>query len=362
MLFKEDMDVAKQHMDAWWDRESFERPAIRYTYPKEVRVGGSDHWHLAKHPDGIDDALDASELDFAATFYGAEDIPRFNVNYGPGIMACVLGATLEFKSQTAWFSRPTALSDIVPVLESAEMNMNNPWYERLVRVTSVAARRAKGAYQVGMTDLGGVLDILASFLSPRDIFYAMRKKPGIIDACRAIILEKWEKVYNALQAATEAGSGVRGCSAWMNVWCRKHWYPLQCDFAYMLSPALFKRFVLPDIVTQTEHLDYAIYHLDGVGQLPFLDDLLAVPRLTGIQWVPGDGKPPMGDDTWMPVYRKIQAAGKNIEAGTSPELTVKMYHELDGNGLLVGTRYPGKIWADFYLPEFMGGCAGRDED
>ena len=105
-----------------------------------------------------------------------------------------------------------------------------------------------------------------------------------------------------------------------------------------------------------------IYHLDGVGQLPYLDKILEIPELTGIQWVPGDGKPLMGDEVWMPVYKKIQAAGKNIEAGTTPELTAKMYRELDPKGLYVSTGYLGKIWAEFYLPPFLGGLGGIDEE
>ncbi|MHA1673018.1 MAG: hypothetical protein ACTSYI_05270 [Promethearchaeota archaeon] len=37
-------------------------------------------------------------------------------------------------------------------------------------------------------------------------------------------------------------------------------------------------------------MDYAIYHLDGPNQLPYVDDLIAEPSITGIQWVPGIGE------------------------------------------------------------------------
>ncbi len=45
---------------------------------------------------------------------------------------------------------------------------------------------------------------------------------------------------------------------------------LQSDFAYMLSPSMFERFVLPDLETICNHLDYGFYHLDGKNQIPHL--------------------------------------------------------------------------------------------
>ena len=43
---------------------------------------------------------------------------------------------------------------------------------------------------------------------------------------------------------------------------------LQCDFSYMISPNMFKRFVVPDLTACCDHLDYGFYHLDGKGELP----------------------------------------------------------------------------------------------
>ncbi len=142
----------------------------------------------------------------------------------------------------------------------------------------------------------------------------MRRNPQIIDTCREIILEKVTQLYDDL-AAIVARYNL-GYNGWMDIWCPKRWYPLQCDFSAMLSPTLFRRFVLPDLQTQAAHMDYAIYHLDGPNELPYLDDLLAVPEITGIQWVPGVQGPVTSDDKWLPVYQKIQAAGKNIVNGS----------------------------------------------
>ena len=43
-----------------------------------------------------------------------------------------------------------------------------------------------------------------------------------------------------------------------------------------------------------------------------LDMLLDIPRLNGIQWTAGDGKPELTDPCWFDMYKKIQDKKKNI--------------------------------------------------
>jgi hypothetical protein len=67
---------------------------------------------------------------------------------------------------------------------------------------------------------------------------------------------------------------------------------------------------------------FDIFHLDGKGMLRHLDRLLEIPEIAAIQWVHG-----VGDDApimqWLPVIRKIQAAGKGVIVDLQP-------HELEG--------------------------------
>ena len=362
-LIKEDIVEAKERLKAWWDHEIIDRPVISYYYPREgssitglLDIFGFG-WDLAKKPDGIEQTLDNFEERLPDLFFGGENIPSFFPNYGAGIMAAIFGVTPKFQTRTVWFSRPTSPDDIVSLLESVKLNADNPWYSRLLRITKYASKRSTGKYQISMTDLGGILDILSSFLGPKNIILTMKRRPDIIDTCRVIILEKTLKVYDDLQNIIEKYND--GCNGWLNVWSKKRWYPIQCDFSAMLNPKWFKRFALPDIIAQAAHMDYAIYHLDGPLALTHLDDLLAVPEITGIQWVPGDGREPMGHEKWYPVYKKIQAAGKNIVTTVSPSLLSKMYRNFDPKGLYVRTIFFDEHLAQYYLPTFIGGDAGE---
>ena len=107
---------------------------------------------------------------------------------------------------------------------------------------------------------------------------------------------------------------------------------LQSDFSYVISPKMFERFVLPDLETCCEALDYAFYHMDGKGQLVHVDALLSIPRLRGIQWVPGYGKPPC--EEWLPLLKKIRAAGKLCQVTVSPEGALTIMRELGGKGFV----------------------------
>jgi hypothetical protein len=360
--YKEDLAQAKERMGAWWDHEIIDRPVIAYYYPQRgASVEGlfdvfGFNWDLARDHDAIEKVIDIFEERLPGLYFGGESIPSFFPNYGPGIMAAVFGVTPKFQTRTMWFSRPIPVEEIVSYLENIKLDPNNVWYSRLLQITEYAAKHSQGKYQVSMTDLGGILDILSSFLGPKNIILTMKRRPDIIDTCRAIILEKTLKVYDDLQKIIYKYND--GCNAWLNVWNKNKWYPMQCDFSAMLNPEWFKRFALPDIKTQAAHMDYSIYHLDGPLALPHLDDLLSIPELTGIQWVPGDGREPMGHEKWYPIYKKIQEAGKNIVTTLTPSRVSPMYRNFDPKGLYGRVIFLEDHLVNYYLPHFAGGDGG----
>jgi 5-methyltetrahydrofolate--homocysteine methyltransferase len=120
----------------------------------------------------------------------------------------------------------------------------------------------------------------------------------------------WLKVFDMhVEAIRKAGQPF---NSWMNIPSAKPWYPLQCDFAYMISPVQFEEFVLPDLVRQVEHMPRSIYHLDGIGEIPHVDMILNIPGLSGIQWTSGAGKESLTSKKWFPLYKKIQEKNKNL--------------------------------------------------
>jgi 5-methyltetrahydrofolate--homocysteine methyltransferase len=113
---------------------------------------------------------------------------------------------------------------------------------------------------------------------------------------------------------------------------------LQCDFSYMIAPAMFERFVLPDLAACCDHLAHAFYHLDGRGEIPHLDLLLSLPRLRGIQWIPGDGAPPPHE--WLDLLRRIIAGDKLCQVYVSAEGARAIVRDLGGKGFLLVINEP----------------------
>jgi len=362
-MLKEDMIEAKERMEAWWDHEIIDRPVISYYVPKKGSVplgyidALNDDWYLAQHPDEIRESLKIFEERATYTYFGGEAIPSFMPNYGPGVLAAIFGIEPKFDSNTVWYNRVTKPEEIIELLENVKLNQNNEWYKRLLDVTEIASKIARRNYQISITDIGGVLDILSSFLGPTNILLTMKRHPEIIDRCREIILEKILFLFDKLQSIIERN--CEGCNAWLNIWNKKRWNPVQCDFIAMLNPKWFKKFALPDIKAQIEKLDYAIYHMDGPYQLPYLDDFLTISELTGIEWVPGAGEPAQGTPEWIYLYKKIQKAGKNIVIDTAPEKVPYIYNTLDPRGLFVRTYYRSARFAEYMLPSFLGGKEGK---
>ena len=89
--------------------------------------------------------------------------------------------------------------------------------------------------------------------------------------------------------------------------------------------------IVGEIEKEVEFLDASIYHLDGPGALRHLDRILEIPGLNGVQWRYGAGQPSASH--WIPVVKKIQAAGKCVEIEVQADELEVMLEEVDPEGV-----------------------------
>jgi 5-methyltetrahydrofolate--homocysteine methyltransferase len=169
--------------------------------------------------------------------------------------------------------------------------------------------RWRGLVQIGMTDLGGNLDILASFRPGEKLLLDLVDDPEAVKQRTWAAHELWFRYFDEINGILQPGNP--GYTAWAPLYSADTYYMLQCDFCYMISPKMFDEFVRPELAATCKRLTNPFYHLDGKGQLPHLDSLLRIPELKGVQWIPGAGAPGMSQ--WPDVYRKIKAAGRRIQ-------------------------------------------------
>lgn len=321
---------------AWWHDEV---PApLLQTFagiPGRTPHGATWDWH--EHPDDPEAALDGWERQFEATLYRGGAFPNCWMNWGAGSLAAYLTGWIDYRTggQTAWFEQPRPWDDI----DRLAMDADNPWRHRRDNALRAVIERAPGRFFVGLEDFGGIMDVAASLRGTQELLVDLVEEPERVHDLRARICDWWQGEYDAQCA--ELSAIQAGSAGWMGVWAPGTNYPLQCDFSAMISPAMFEEFVAPDLDRFARRLDYAVYHWDGPGQIPHLDQLLAIDGIKAIQWVPGSAQPQSEAEQWWPLYERIIAAGKRLilQQFDSAEGAVRLVASISRPGRLLLSTY-----------------------
>ena len=206
--------------------------------------------------------------------------------------------------------------------------------------------RWQGQVLMGMTDLGGNLDILSSFRPGEKLLFDLYDHPDDVKRLTWEAHHAWHHYFNELNKVLQPINP--GYSDWSGIYSATPSYMLQSDLSYMISPQMFSEFVKPELEATINRLPRSFYHLDGVGQLGHLDELLTITQLNGVQWIPGHGKPDCAH--WPDLYRKINAAGKLIQITDGSFASIRAVGEQIGtkSGLQhLPIMAPGELEAEF---------------
>ncbi len=307
-MYNERFKYALTEFEKFWERTNKKRPILNIT------VLGNAPYHRPPHsPEErwLDPQYkyDAYKYQLATRSFIAEGIPHNMTNFGPGCLAACIGGDFTLKPDTVWFENKQLVTDWENPPEIAFDEQSEMWQHILKQQKLISA---DPELTFSVPDLGGILDIVASLRGTQNLLYDLYDYPEEVKAFAQKVKEAWFKAFDIqIEALRKAG---RPFNTTFHIPSSKPWYPIQCDFCAMISPAQFEEFVLPDIVDQVNYMDRSIYHLDGPGELPHIDMLLDIPKLNAIQWRPGSGHPheQLWDEEWFGLYRKIQDKGKNL--------------------------------------------------
>ena len=307
--------LVKENSTRWWTG-TLDRPLIRV-------VVGSDHgpgrpepalpgYHFASFYDHSVPAaaiVDTWDYNLSCLKFMGDAFPTVQPVLGTGIVAAFLGAVLEKGNGTVWLHPPKdqAIADI-----HFEYDPDNVWLKRMRELYQAAMDRWHGEVLLGMAELGGALDILATFRPGEKLLIDLYDHPDEVKRLTWEVHELWWRYYDEFNRMLQPENP--GYSDWAEMYSDQPAFMLQCDFAYMIGPEMFDEFVKPELEASCRRLTNAFYHLDGRGQLPHLDSILTIPDLNGIQWIPGRGSP--DSRHWPEVFRKIRDAGKLVQIYT----------------------------------------------
>ena len=310
---QEDWKRIRESHTAWW-RGELKRPLVQCVVEGAYDAGRPQpaapvlsQVNCNRLDIPAEDVIDALDWKLSRQEFLGDAYPRINFDsFGPGVTAAFCGAVLDNSAGGVWFfpEEKKPISEI-----SIRYNPENKWVRRIKDIYRAGGERWQGNVLMGMPDLGGFMDIAATFVGSEEMLIELYDEPEEVRRLSKEAYQAFMEAYRDLEK-TLIECGNPGYSDWSGLYSDVPSYIIQNDFSYMIGPDMFREFGLTELAQATEELDNVIYHLDGAGQIPHLDYLLALPKLKAIQWVPGDGQP--HGAVWLDLYRRISAAGRRI--------------------------------------------------
>lgn len=359
MLYKENWDAAKKRLEAMWKNEILDRCCVAIRAPKrgvKNRTGlfpkPTEHEELVKYHTDPEYVLKRNIAEFESTYYGGEALPVLNPTWGDSGYAIYFNSNYKYSQRTTWFF-PT-ISD----WGKDKVVFNEDTAKRHISFVKEIAKYAGGKFLMSAPDYIGGVDALINLRGVENTLMDMVDVPekflsGLAEI-RSAVKNVGSEFFKIVSGVCEGGSAW----AWYDTWAKGSHNLVQCDFSAMISPQMFEELILPDLEENCSLLDCAVYHLDGREQIRHLDMILSVPKLRMVQWTNVAGQPSVLE--FIPVFKKIQKAGKGLLLFTDMKQAEILLGELSPEGLYLNAGWAAsEVEADEFIKGIEAGSAKK---
>jgi hypothetical protein len=347
LSFKPDLEAAAARWDAFYAGEIIDRPLVCVTAPRPGCTPLPFPTYQERVFDDIDALITRVLARCEAIFWGGEAVPAWMPTFGPDEIAVFCGAELRWSgddSDTNWS---------VPCVEDWERSLplrlqtDHPLYQRLLTLYRRAADRMAGKMLLSILDLHTNMDLLAALRGPQRLCVDTLDRPEWIDRAMVDARAIFPQVWDAVRAAGRMDE-LGYCHSFYSM---EGAATLQCDFACMISPAMFGRWVMPALEEEAEIVKHAMYHWDGPGAVVHTPDLLASRGLHTMSYVPGDGHGP--HIRHLALLKRVQAGGKAVQVWGTPDEIKFMHRELRPEKVCYFTHAASQAEAERLLEWFV---------
>jgi len=347
--FKTDWELIRHRYEAWWERAPLERPIVRITAPRympDITAPPADTQALLAWYTDPAIVLPRLEAQVDATHYTGDAFPWVDPMSQSlaAIQAAYLGAPyrIDPHTLTGWADPIISNWQVFPGLA---VDPGNFWWQATQRLLADASLRSQGRYMISIPDLQGGGEILALLRGSEALAYDLVDQPEVILPAVDAINRAWLEYFKACYAIIHRWQP--GYVDWLGIWSDLPAVTVECDYALMVSPRMFARYFLPGVAQQVSMVARSVFHLDGPGAIPHLDNLLSLPDLRAIQWVPTPDRPsPL---QWIPLLRRIQAGGKGVVVACSSQEVLPLLQALNPEDVILTTTCATPVDADALL-------------
>ncbi len=311
---KDDMATVTRRWDAYWAGEILDRPIVCATAPLPDRPMPPPTTYRDRVFGDLEEVVDRMLARVDATYWGGDEVPNLWCSFGPDETAVWCGA--EFKWGASEDGDTNWSEPLIADWEAAlpiRLDPDNWLWRRMLAMQEMLGRKELGRITASPFDTHTNMDLLSALRGPQDLCMDLFDCPEVIDRAMASARRVFPQVWNALR---EAGQWDR-MGYWQSAYSSVSTACIQCDFSCMISPEMFRRWVMPALEEEAAIVGHAYYHWDGPDAVKHLDDLCSIPGLHTLSYVPGVGHGVHLD--YLEMFRRVQAHGRAVHFRGTPD-------------------------------------------
>ncbi len=307
---KPDFAQSIKRIEAWYEGAMIDRPPVRFTkHNAEFEISGehNERWNSLKERwFDAEFVVESFMKSIEGKTFNGETFPVLWPNLGPNVYAGFFGCEIEFGDETSWIKH---IVNEPADVEKLKFDRQNEHFVMIEKIMELAFQTCNGKFLVGYTDLHFGMDCLVDWRGPENLCMDLYDNPELVKNMLSLASRHWEDTYNHFDRLLKLNDQMS--VTWLGIPSHGRMHVSSCDFATMLSPEMFNKYVLQAIQDEVVKMTNNIFHLDGAGVARHLDAILEIPEIQAIQWVQG-----VGDDQpimqWLDLIKRVRAAGKSI--------------------------------------------------
>jgi hypothetical protein len=354
MYYKNDWPKAKKRLEAFWEGEITDRACAGILAPRKTSklpkfphlthgpwLGGlekfddNDKESITRWWTDPEQNYNRMKLWFENTYFGGEAVPATYINWGASAGCAFWGAEPDFSKKSVWFHK------VINDWETWQWNFNkesNKYWQIILSIMRYFIERNNEEYFIGVPEIGNAADNLSLIRGAEDLSLDTILYPAYLHNAIDIMADAWIETHQVLQKMSSEVNEGGGVLAWLNFWAPGSHDQIANDFSAMISTDTFQEFFFPELKKMGSWLDFATFHLDGPQCIRnHVDALLELNEIRCIQFTPGSGAPPTSTPEYIPIFQKIQKAGKNLYLLVNPDEIEYILKHISARGLFLNT-------------------------